>query len=80
MEPIDRCPVCSGDVITKEVEQLVRGGDDVAIVRVQADVCVQCGERLFSPETIRQLEEIQRKLERHETAEFVPLGKSYQVA
>jgi YgiT-type zinc finger domain-containing protein len=38
---------------TGEIEKLVRGGDDVAALRVQATVCRHCGERYFSDEAIR---------------------------
>ena len=75
----DKCPICGGDLIEKEVEKLLRGGIHTAILKVRAEVCLLCGERLYSQETVRRFEEIRAKLERQETGEFKPLGKSFQV-
>jgi YgiT-type zinc finger domain-containing protein len=79
MMPFRKCPVCGGELIQKEVEKVVRGGNDTAIVRVVAEVCLRCGERLYSREDVTRFEEIRRKLERQETGEFRPVGKSFQV-
>jgi len=64
----------------KEVEKLLRGGGNTAVVRVAAEVCLQCGERLYSEETVRRFEQIRQKLEKKEVAEFQLLGQTYQVA
>jgi YgiT-type zinc finger domain-containing protein len=80
MMPFAQCPVCGGELVEKEVEKLLRGGLHTAVVTVQADVCLKCGERLYSTETIRRFEQIRAKLERQEVAEFQPLGQSFQVA
>lgn len=79
MLPFKQCPVCGGEVVIKEVEKLLRGGVNTAVVRVQAEVCLHCGERLYTPETIRLFEQIRDKLDRQEVAEFHPLGQSFQV-
>lgn len=79
MMPFEKCPVCGGELITKEVEKLLRGGVHTAVLRVQAEVCLRCGERIHPQETVRRFEEIRSKLERQETSEFVPMGKSFQV-
>jgi len=79
MMPFTKCPVCGGEMVEKEVEKLLRGGVHTAVLRVRAEVCLHCGERLYSDDTIRRFEEIRAKLERQETAEFQPLGRSYQV-
>jgi len=47
--------------------------------KVRAEVCLHCGERLYSQETVRRFEEIRGKLERQETADFETLGVSFQV-
>jgi hypothetical protein len=47
---------------------------------VTAEVCLQCGERLYSEETVRRFEQIRRKLEKEDVGEFQLLGQSYQVA
>ena len=48
-------------------------------MRVRAEVCLHCGERLYREDTVRTFEEIRAKLERQETGEFQPLGQSFQV-
>ena len=66
--PFDQCPICGGELIEKEVEKLLRGGEHTAVLRVNAEVCLHCGERLYPPEIVRRFEEIRAKLERQETA------------
>ena len=79
MMPFKQCPVCGGEVVSKEVEKLLRGGVNTAVVKVQADVCLHCGERMYSKETISLFEQIRAKLTRQEVSEFHPLGQSFQV-
>lgn len=80
MKPFEKCPVCGGDLIDKEVEKLLRGGIHTAVVKVEARVCLSCGERLYSAETVKLFEQIRSKLERHEVSEFHPLGQTFQVS
>ena len=79
MKPLCKCPVCGGELIEKEVEKLLRGGNNIAVIRVRADVCLHCGERLYTRDTVRKFEQIREKLAGEDTEEFQPLGKSYQV-
>ena len=80
MMPFDRCPVCGGPLAGKDVEKLLRGGSHTAIVAAHAEVCLRCGERLYTEETVRRFAEIRHKLERQETATFQSLGQSFRVA
>jgi YgiT-type zinc finger domain-containing protein len=80
MRPFEQCPVCGGELVEKEVEQLLRGGLHTAVLHVRADVCMRCGERLYSEAIIGRFAEIRSKLERQETADFQPLGRSFRVA
>jgi YgiT-type zinc finger domain-containing protein len=77
--PFPQCPVCGGELVEKEVEKLLRGGVNTAVLRVRAEVCLHCGERLYALDTIRRFEEIRDKLEHQQTGEFQPMGKSFQV-
>ena len=79
MRPFQECPVCGGQLVEKEVEKLLRGGVHTAVFKVRAEVCLRCGERLYSEQTVRRFEEIRAKLERQETAEFEVMGQSFQV-
>ena len=80
MSPFKKCPICGGEVIEKDVEKLLRGGKNTAVVLVHAEVCLHCGERLYSKAIISYFERIRYKLERQEVSDFEPLGQSYQVA
>ncbi len=77
--PGNKCPVCGGQTVHKQVEKLVKGGSDTAMLKVEADVCLSCGERLYGVDTIRRFEQIRAKLESHDTADLTPVGRSFQV-
>ena len=79
MKPFNKCPVCGGELIEKEVEKLIRGGNNTAVLTVKAEVCLHCGERLYSQETVQKFELIREKLAGEDTEDFQPLGKSFQV-
>lgn len=79
MKAFDICHLCGGEIIEQEVEKLLRGGNHTAVVRVRAEVCQHCGERLYTPETAKQFEEIRDKLKRQETKDFQLIGQSFQV-
>jgi YgiT-type zinc finger domain-containing protein len=78
--PFKKCPICGGDLAEKEIEKVLRGGVNTAVINARAEVCLRCGEKLYSQETVRRFEKIRAKLERMETGEFQAIGVSYQVA
>lgn len=80
MKAFDKCPVCGGELVEKEVEKLLKGGVHTAVLKVRAEVCLRCGERLYPTETVKRFEQIRQKLERQEVADFQPLGQTFQVA
>ena len=80
MKLFEKCPVCSGELVEKEVEKVLKGGPNTAILRVKAEVCLHCGERSYPPETVAHFEEIRQKLFTEDVGEFEPIGKTYQVA
>jgi YgiT-type zinc finger domain-containing protein len=80
MMPFQKCPVCGGEMVSKQVDKLLRGGQHTAILTVPADVCLRCGERLYSDVTVRRFEEIRSKLQRHETAEFEAVGTTFRAS
>ena len=80
MLPFNKCPICGGEMIEKNVEKLLRGGVHTAVVNVKAEVCLHCGERLYPKETIVYFESIRSKLAQQDTADFKPLGQSFKVA
>ena len=80
MKPFDKCPVCGGELVEKEVEKLLKGGVNTAVLKATAEVCLQCGERLYPEETVRRFEQIRQKLAKDDVAGFLLLGQTYQVA
>lgn len=80
MIPFPQCPVCGGEVVEKEVEKLLHGGRHTAILVVQAEVCLRCGERMYSQEAVRRFERIRTQLAREDLVDFRPIGQSFQVA
>lgn len=80
MMPFSQCPVCGGEMVVKDVEKLLRGGRHTAVLTVRAEVCLRCGERLYSVEAVKLFENIRSKLERQDVSGFQPLGQSFQVA
>jgi len=66
MLPFEHCPVCGGELTEKDAEKLLRGGANTAVERVRAEVCLHCGERLYTRETIGRFEEIRAQLARQD--------------
>ncbi|MEW6498710.1 MAG: YgiT-type zinc finger protein [Cyanobacteriota bacterium] len=79
MMSLEDCPVCGGELVKKEVEKILRGGNHTAVLKVSAEVCLNCGERLYSVETVKRFENIRAKLKRQETEDFQPIGQSFRV-
>ena len=52
MAPFEKCPNCGGEMVEKKVEKVLRGAANTAILKVKADVCRHCGERLYSQEDV----------------------------
>jgi YgiT-type zinc finger domain-containing protein len=77
--PFEKCPVCGGELEQREVEKLLRGGDHTAVLKVQAEVCLHCGERLYPVETVRLFENIRNRLKREQLSGFLPLGQLFMV-
>lgn len=75
-----KCPRCGGDIVEKEVTEVLYGGQNTALVQVTAGVCLLCGERFYTPDTVRQFEDIALKLKNRETTQFEPVGRSFRVA
>jgi YgiT-type zinc finger domain-containing protein len=63
--PFDLCPACGeGKLVEREVEKRLEVGRYTITLTVRADVCEECGERLYSPEIARLWGEMDRGLEK----------------
>lgn len=79
MKPFEKCPICGGELEEKNVEKLLRGGSHTLTMKVTAEVCLHCGERLYAEEVVRSFEEIRNKLKRQDFTHFKNLGQSFTV-
>lgn len=79
MKPFEKCPICGGELKKKAVEKLLRGGNHTAVLPVDAEVCLHCGERLYTEDTVRLFEQVRAKLKRQELTDFQPLGQSFTI-
>jgi YgiT-type zinc finger domain-containing protein len=69
-----KCSVasCGGEYEQKHVIHTVRSGDRVLVIdHVPAEVCSLCGDVLFTPQTVRQIERL--VADPPETTHTVPL-------
>lgn len=79
MKPFEKCPVCGGDLETRQVEEILSGGGNTASLRVPAEVCLSCGEHLYAVDVVLGFEEIRDKLKKQEFTHFKSLGQSFTV-
>lgn len=61
IKPFDKCPICGGELAEKHVVKPLRSGVNTAVIKVKAEVCLHCGECLYSRETVKLFEDIRRK-------------------
>ncbi|MFY9822755.1 MAG: YgiT-type zinc finger domain-containing protein [Thermoanaerobaculia bacterium] len=61
---LTRCFHCGGtDLGEQDVEELISTDRYVVRCRVSATVCHRCGERYFSPQTVRDFEAIRARID-----------------
>ncbi len=71
-----KCWLCNGEL----VEKLLHGDNNTAVATVKAEVCLHCGEKFYSKETIELFETIKSKLERQDASDFQLLGNTYEIS
>jgi len=69
----------SSGLETKQVEKLLRGGGNTVSMKVTAEACLRCGERLYAEDVVKSFEEIRGKLRRQEFSHLKSLGQSFTV-
>jgi len=79
MKPFEKCPVCGYDLVSKKVEKLLSGGGNTVSLKVPAEVCLHCGDRLYAEDVVKSSEEIRGKLRTHEFSLLKGLGQSSTV-
>ncbi len=77
---LDKCPRCGfDDVIEKNVDKVILGSEDVAVITVPAEVCLHCGERLYNADTVLRFDLVRKKLASREVEGFQPVGRYFRV-
>jgi len=74
---VTKCPICGGEIVTRKVKKVIRGGDDVAILEVEAGVCLKCGERIYTKETQEKFQQIRERLRSGSTKALKRVGNTY---
>lgn len=64
MTPLDKCPLCGGEIVKKEVEKILRGGNLTETVKAQAEACLRCGESFYTPDVVKRFEKIRSRLKK----------------
>lgn len=78
--PMKKCPRCGfDDLVEKRVNELLTGGDDAAVVNVQARICLHCGERIYTADTFYRFGAIRKMLASGQVDEFQPIGRYFRV-
>jgi len=66
---LDVCPICGGRTNEKAVDLLENlDGAMVVIKGIHAEVCVQCGEKLYAETELRKIEDARRRIMKKEIA------------
>jgi len=78
-EAFDKCPACGGRLAHKDVETILRGGNNAAIIKLPADACERCHTALYSVQTMNWIHNICKNLEEGETSRFKLLGRFFEV-
>ena len=77
---LSKCPRCGfKDVREEYIEKILRGAEDAAVVTVLADVCLHCGEYMYTIDTVRRFEQIRKKLASRQVDDFQPIGRYFRV-
>ena len=64
------CPLCGGELEARQVEKVLRGGERSTNLLVDAEVCLWCGESVYTTESVARFERVRCKLDRGDLAEF----------
>ncbi|HWR58730.1 MAG TPA: YgiT-type zinc finger protein [Thermodesulfovibrionales bacterium] len=75
------CYFCKGDVEIRKISHVHNWGHDYYLFEnVQAEVCRQCGEVFFLPETLKLMDEYVREKRRSEKTISIPVIKMPDMA
>ena len=63
MRKVGMCPICGGKTSIKRVDVTESAGKRLVLIKkVEAEVCSQCGERMYSVATMQRLDSLMQKV------------------
>ena len=63
VKKVGKCPICGGRTTMKRVDVTESAGKRLVLIKkVEAEVCSQCGERMYSESTMQKLDSLMRKV------------------
>ena len=78
-----RCYFCKGKIVEKRVRVDFRWGDELVVIEdVPAEICQQCGEKHFSPEVYKAMENLAKtktKTVKHIAIDVIRFGEPVMV-
>ena len=75
------CPFCKSYVENRKISHVHKWGDEYYLFEnVQAEVCRQCGEVFFSPETLKLMDEYVKSNKKSEKSICIPVIKMPDMA
>jgi len=58
------CPICGGEMADKSVDVVDTINRKLVIIRgISAEVCVRCGERLYSQGEMKKMEKLRERIQ-----------------
>ncbi len=73
-----RCVICRGEIKEKEVLEEVRENNNYLLVKVKAEVCLNCGERYYASGVVDKLIGLKESLRKHRLR-LHQIGKVYEL-
>ncbi|HID26497.1 MAG TPA: YgiT-type zinc finger protein [Methanosarcinales archaeon] len=56
------CIICGMKVLNKKVEKIIKVGNDVVILPIEAGVCTKCGEQYYTKKIHEKLQKVRPDL------------------
>lgn len=74
------CPRCGRDhsYEPREIDHVVRVGNNAVVVRVRVGVCEYCGEEAFDDAATAVVDAAVKKLREGATKDLTPIGTTYR--
>ena len=78
---LSKCALCGGEEIyLKKIDHMIRNGDNIVFVEIEAEVCNSCNEAYFTPEQVKLFEDIRDRFKKNNTKNFIQKGNTFRLA